>query len=719
MTNSAMFAGVATGCLLMVHAGMTEISYQFQVYRFLRINEISVSLITKFIISSKLGGLIGSLFFGALAEIIGRQRTITAIYLPLLISSIMFQATSNYVVGCGASFIAGLSIGGTYAVIPIFIGEISTKDIRGRLIALLYPSHQLGIFLIIIGRLVMSGFYETDMMPFKNYSSIILAMFGILLTGTVVRETPYYYLNTGKEELAKQNLTYIRNFLANTELEYNEIQSGIKSIKSIEPEAGKIYSTKRSWIKPLLLMVGVYIFTYAVYVFPRYALSSISSSSFNPVALGIIIRCLLMLFVGLSESSYGLHVFRLLYAEKVNDSLVIIFVLSSKVGSIIGSLIYSILAEIIGRRYTITAICLPLVISSIIFQITSEYVVGCIANFLTGLSIGGIFSVLPVYIGEVATDCSRGRLIAVLWPAHALGRFLLFSGILNFIGENIEFSFTNYLSSFLGFLSAILSLTVITETPYYCFKNGKQVNGRKPCFVDPGSIPLNQHLELTEVQDDINENVDHVDREAKHSIFLKYRWLKPMLLMVLLYILRSLSGINSFTFFNYITSAYYNINLDLTAKTLIISGAQLTTTFFVLFLVDHFGRKLCLMISFGGMAYCLVLFLILTVSKTNLYYLYLPILFLFHTAVNIGIGPIPLILLSEIFPFNTKMICVSICTIVFFIIQIILQLLVEYTHTIEDSFIDVYVAVIVSALSVIIVKYLYFETKKKRLYILN
>ncbi|CAG9837734.1 unnamed protein product [Diabrotica balteata] len=289
MTNSAMFAGVATGCLLMVHAGMTEISYQFQVYRFLRINEISVSLITKFIISSKLGGLIGSLFFGALAEIIGRQRTITAIYLPLLISSIMFQATSNYVVGCGASFIAGLSIGGTYAVIPIFIGEISTKDIRGRLIALLYPSHQLGIFLIIIGRLVMSGFYETDMMPFKNYSSIILAMFGILLTGTVVRETPYYYLNTGKEELAKQNLTYIRNFLANTELEYNEIQSGIKSIKSIEPEAGKIYSTKRSWIKPLLLMVGVYIFTYAVYVFPRYALSSISSSSFNPVALGIII----------------------------------------------------------------------------------------------------------------------------------------------------------------------------------------------------------------------------------------------------------------------------------------------------------------------------------------------------------------------------------------------------------------------------------------------
>ncbi|XP_028133985.2 facilitated trehalose transporter Tret1-2 homolog [Diabrotica virgifera virgifera] len=368
MGNSELFAGVATGCLLMVYAGMTEVSYQFQVYRFLNIKEISISLITKFIMSSKLGGLIGSLFFGALAEVIGRQRTITAIYLPLLISSIMFQATSDYVVGCGASFIAGLSIGGTYTVVPMFIGEISTKDMRGRLIGLMYPSQQLGVFIIIIGRIILSVFVETDMMPFKNYSSIILAMFGILLTGTAVRETPYYYLNKGKEGLAKESLTYIRSFAVNTELEYDEIQSGIKYIKSIETGAGIIFwSIKRSWIKPLLLMISVYIFTYAVYVFPYYAVRSISDSSWNPWVGRLVISIVpfmasfLILFVVDTVGrkwtlmlSFGgmilvLIVFLLFtiwktYSANASFVLYILFLISSNVGA--GPIRFVLLGEI-------------------------------------------------------------------------------------------------------------------------------------------------------------------------------------------------------------------------------------------------------------------------------------------------------------------------------------------------------------------------------------
>uniref|UniRef100_A0A6P7G4B8 Solute carrier family 22 member 24-like n=1 Tax=Diabrotica virgifera virgifera TaxID=50390 RepID=A0A6P7G4B8_DIAVI len=229
--------------------------------------------------------------------------------------------------------------------------------------------------------------------------------------------------------------------------------------------------------------------------------------------------CLLMLFAGLSEVSYGVRLSRLLSEEECYYSLITIFVISAKVGSIIGSLVYSILADIIGRKYTITAICVPIVISSIIFQITSEYVVGCVAHFQAGFSIGGIYSVLPVYTGEVVTEGSRGRLIAVFWPAFALGAFLIQSQILKIFGGNIEFSFTNYTSSFLGFLTTILSITILLET-------------RRKHFVNPRSIPLNKQLELNEVQDEIYENFtniqNHVDMEAKHSIFGKHKWLKPM-----------------------------------------------------------------------------------------------------------------------------------------------------------------------------------------------
>ena len=74
------------------------------------------------------GGLIGSLTYGFICDKIGRKQAIRTLAVPQIISYllIVFAKTSSMIMI--SRVFAGLSAGGLYIVVPIFVSEISGDE---------------------------------------------------------------------------------------------------------------------------------------------------------------------------------------------------------------------------------------------------------------------------------------------------------------------------------------------------------------------------------------------------------------------------------------------------------------------------------------------------------------------------------------------------------------------------------------------------------------
>lgn len=91
------------------------------------IGRISQSEAALIVSSLCVGGLLGSIIFGFLADWCGRKKTIVWMALPQILASLLllFGTHPHYVYM--ARFFYGLSGGGVFTVLPIFVSEISQE----------------------------------------------------------------------------------------------------------------------------------------------------------------------------------------------------------------------------------------------------------------------------------------------------------------------------------------------------------------------------------------------------------------------------------------------------------------------------------------------------------------------------------------------------------------------------------------------------------------
>lgn len=79
-------------------------------------------------------------------------------------------------------------------------------------------------------------------------------------------------------------------------------------------------------------------------------------------------------------------------------------------GAIFGPPLSGFLAGAIGRKWTMMFLAVPFLIAYIIMAFAKQLVAFYVARILCGISVGGVFTVSPMYIGEVATHENRGAL---------------------------------------------------------------------------------------------------------------------------------------------------------------------------------------------------------------------------------------------------------------------------------------------------------------------
>lgn len=83
-------------------------------------------------------------------------------------------------------------------------------------------------------------------------------------------------------------------------------------------------------------------------------------------------------------------------------------------GAALGGPPFGILMNKMGRKRALLALSLPVTASWIIIVCTRSVTWLCVARFSSGLTLGGVCFVIPIYVAEIAEPCTRGPLSAIM-----------------------------------------------------------------------------------------------------------------------------------------------------------------------------------------------------------------------------------------------------------------------------------------------------------------
>ncbi|CAH1173801.1 unnamed protein product [Phaedon cochleariae] len=326
-------------------------------------------------------------------------------------------------------------------------------------------------------------------------------------------------------------------------------------------------------------------------------------------------------------------------------------------GGAVGSLIFVHLVNAIGRRKTLLSLGVPLFIAYVLMATVQKAEVYYAARILIGLAAGGIFTVGPLYCGEISSKANRGILNSIMSCGTNLG--VLFSYA---VGPWMGVVAFNCLLGVFPLIFLACFFFVGEETAHFYLVNNKEELGRHA---------LKKHRSAS---DNVEEELQQIKRKKEEtqgkvlSTLKSGPFIKAMIISVGLLIAQQMSGINAFLMYSQNIFFMAGSNLDPAICSIIVGlvqfGSNVTFTFFV----DRFGRKTILRFAALSLALCeipLGVYCYLSDEGVDVNAVrFLPILLftLFILAYNHGFGPLPWILLSEVFPTNVKTIAFSIAT---------------------------------------------------------
>ncbi|CAN1271434.1 Sugar transporter ERD6-like 7 [Linum perenne] len=264
-----------------------------------------------------------------------------------------------------------------------------------------------------------------------------------------------------------------------------------------------------------------------------------------------------------------------------------------------------------------------------------------IGRLATGYGMGVFSYVVPVFISEMAPKNLRGALAT-------LNQVMIGGGV---SGSFILGTFITWRSLALTGLVPcavlIFGLTLIPESPRWLAKTGHEKEFEVALQKLRGK-DSNISREAAEIQEYI-ETLDRLPQATLLDLF-HARYLRSVIIGVGLMVVQQFGGINAVCFYasNILKSAGVSSSFGI----IIYAVVQLVVTLLITQVVDRAGRKPLLLVSASGLV---VACLLISLS----FYLRL-----YVGSFSAGMGAVPWVIMSEIFPINIKGVAGGLATLV-------------------------------------------------------
>ncbi|XP_072175690.1 solute carrier family 2, facilitated glucose transporter member 8-like [Diadema setosum] len=320
------------------------------------------------------------------------------------------------------------------------------------------------------------------------------------------------------------------------------------------------------------------------------------------------------------------------------------------VGAIVGGPLAGYLLQVAGRKVTIMASCVPFVAGWVLIG-TSEIIMCLYAGrVLTGVGAGMISLAVPNYISEVATPNLRGFLGSSFQVSVTVGILLVYC-----IGIPLTYYWLALTGGAMAVLLAMTS-TIIPETPRFLLIRHLRAEASYVLRKLRGPF-IDVDIECREIEDAL----DNSDEKFSWIEFSQPTLYKPLVISLVLMFVQQFSGINAVMFYTVSIFQTAEPSMNPNIPTVIVGGVQVLFTCVAAVLMDRMGRKLLLIVGAIGMAVSAITFG-LYYELTDIYPdqtdkfspMSLVSIIVYIISFSLAWGPIPWLIMSEIFPSKAK-----------------------------------------------------------------
>ncbi|KAG5895548.1 hypothetical protein JTB14_010692 [Gonioctena quinquepunctata] len=316
-------------------------------------------------------------------------------------------------------------------------------------------------------------------------------------------------------------------------------------------------------------------------------------------------------------------------------------------GAAICPFLFGYLADKIGRKPTLLFLGIPFFLGYCLLAFGKNVEILYVGRFITGMGVGGIFTVLSMYIGEISEKTNRGILTTSMGCFCCLG--MLFSVCL---GPFVTVELFNLVLAVPPLIFMVSFFFLASESPLFLVQDSQKVQAKK-ALERLGRKPDQLELEFIELEasmKDQNVSSNFLD------IFRSKALIKGLAISSSLLFFQQFSGINAVLFYSENIFQEAGTALEPEFCTIIVMSIQFMGSFITPCIADRFGRKIILLYSAMGMMISEVPLGIYCYLKNHGYdvetFSSIPVITLtvFIMALNVGFGPLPWTILAELFP---------------------------------------------------------------------
>jgi len=299
------------------------------------------------------------------------------------------------------------------------------------------------------------------------------------------------------------------------------------------------------------------------------------------------------------------------YFSNVRSGLIVSML---SIGTLIGALVGAPIADRIGRKFSIIFWCGIFSVGMIV-QITSthHWYQIMMGRWVAGLGVGALSLLVPMYQAETAPRHIRGALISTYQLFITFGIFL--ASVFNYASERhqkgkkaswlIPMGLSFVFSTILG-----VGILFFPETPRFQYRRGK-IDEAKRTMTKVYGVSDNHwsvHHELEEIRVKLEaESTKGSWMSEWIEMFSAPKMAYRIALGMGLQMFQQLTGANYFFYYGTVIFQGTGINNSFVTQ-MILNGINFGTTFYGLYIVEHYGRRKSLMAGSVWMFICFMIF---------------------------------------------------------------------------------------------------------------
>jgi MFS family permease len=292
----------------------------------------------------------------------------------------------------------------------------------------------------------------------------------------------------------------------------------------------------------------------------------------------------------------------------------------------------------LGRRGAHQLICVPYILGWVLISLARDPVMLYVGRFLTGLCVGMVGPVSPVFIAETSGPAYRGVLLATVSLAVATGIL-----VANLLGTFLHWQLAAAISAVFP-LVCYVGVFWVPESPTWLAAKGRYPQATAAFLWYRGHSPEG----TKELRGLLNRHATEHPTYTWAQMWEQIRgtaFLKPFVVMIVFFSVMQFSGVNAVAFYTVDILKGVGSGMDAFLATNIIGLVRVVMSVVACILMRRFGRRLLAVCSSVGAAASL-----LGLGAAGPGWAPVVLLVSYICFISVGLVPLPWVMVGEVFP---------------------------------------------------------------------